>query len=96
LEIGSLSISLTVLAFDVYGTRVLVPQRVEPGHLQGLRPVSVKPVKTSGALTEGSSAFVAALSLLPEADRHLLEKVVAWAEELQRLGYVKLQPTHLL
>jgi hypothetical protein len=82
---------VTVSRFDVNGTSVLVPQRVQPGGLANQGANGVRNTKSEGVLTEGSSAFVASLDQLPEADRELLTRLAKWAEELQNRGYVKLQ-----
>lgn len=91
---NGLSIDLiTVSAYDVAGSQVLVPQRVEPGRLpldQPARP-SAAP---HGELVEGAEDFKTVFALAVPEDRALVEKLYNWASNLGRDGLAKVSTYH--
>lgn len=81
---------VTVTAYDVGGSQVLVPQRVEPG--RRVRELSDAQVdaRQSGSLSPGSAEFRAALADAPASLRETLDRLADWGEALEREGLVKL------
>jgi len=81
---------VTVTAYDVGGSQVLVPQRVEPG--RRVRELSDAQVdaRQSGTLSPGSAEFRAAIAEAPASLREPLGRLADWADALEREGLVKL------
>jgi hypothetical protein len=81
---------VTVTSYDVDGSRVLVPQRVDPG--RRARELSDAQVsdRQAGALYPGSAEFRVSFADAPAARRELLQRVADWADTLERDGLVKL------
>jgi hypothetical protein len=81
---------VTVAAYDVGGSQVLVPQRIEPGRrMRELSDAQVTARQTDGPHT-GSAAFRADIAELPQARRDVLARLADWAETLERDGLVRL------
>jgi hypothetical protein len=81
---------VTVTAYDASGSRVLVPQRVEPA--RRVRELSDAQLndRQAGILYPGSAQFRASIADAPP-DRHdLLERLADWADTLDRDGLVRL------
>jgi hypothetical protein len=81
---------VTVTAYDVGGSQVLVPQRVDPG--RRVRELSDAQVdaRQSGTLSAGSAEFRAAITDAPASSRETLGRLADWADALDREGLVKL------
>jgi hypothetical protein len=81
---------VTVVAYDVAGSQVLVPQRIEPA--RRVRELSDAQVndRQAGIESAGSAAFRAAIVDVPADRRDLLEHLADWADTLERNGLVKL------
>jgi hypothetical protein len=81
---------VTVAVYDVAGSQVLVPQRIEPG--RRMRELSDAQVtaRQAGGLHPGSAEFRAVLAELPPARRDVLARLADWAETLERDGLVRL------
>jgi hypothetical protein len=79
-----------VTAYDVAGSRVLVPQRVDPG--RRTREMSDAQVsdRQAGVLYPGSAEFRASFADAPPARREMLQRAADWADSLERDGLVKL------
>jgi hypothetical protein len=81
---------VTVTAYDVAGSQVLVPQRIEPGRrARELSDARVK-VRQSGTLHRGSTEFRSVITNLEPARRQILERLTDWAETLEADWLVKL------
>jgi hypothetical protein len=81
---------VTVTAHDAGGSRVLVPQRIDPG--RRVRELSDAQVndRQAGVLYPGSAQFRGSIADAPEERRALLEHLADWADGLERGGLVKL------
>lgn len=88
---GKIDIDLvTVSAYDVNGSRVLVPQRMEPARRTG--ELSDAQVNQRQASTEliGSADFRHSCADVPEQRRQLLLRLADWADALDNEGLIKL------
>lgn len=81
---------VTVSAYQVNGSHILVPQRVDAEHRRTEVTVTAPPSRNESALTEGYAEFVSSISEAPEADRPTLQRLVEWAKLLQQEGLVTL------
>jgi hypothetical protein len=81
---------VTVTSYDVNGSRVLVPQRIEPA--RRTRELSDAQVtqRQAGTLSPGSAEFRASLADVPPPRLDLLLKMSDWADALEQEGLVKL------
>lgn len=81
---------VTVTAYDANGSRVLVPQRVEPA--RRVRELSDAQLndRQAGVLYPGSAQFRASIADAPPDRRGLLERLADWADTLDRDGLVRL------
>jgi hypothetical protein len=81
---------VTVTAYNMGGSQVLVPQRVDPG--RRLRELSdaQADARQSGTLSAGSAEFRAAIADAPASLRETLARLADWADALDREGLVKL------
>ena len=82
---------ITVSSFDVNGTQVLMPQRVdaEPS-LSAPRAIPSPPV-AAGRLTDGAADFEATIAETTDPDRSDLQRYTRWAKQLEAEGLVRLQ-----
>jgi hypothetical protein len=81
---------ITVAAYDVAGSQVLVPQRIEPGRrVRELSDAQVN-ARQSGVLYRGSAEFRAVIADLAPARRAVLERLADWADTLQASQLVRL------
>jgi hypothetical protein len=81
---------VTVTAYDVAGSQVLVPQRIEPARrARELSDAQVN-ARQSGALHTGSAEFRAIIADIPAPRRDLMARVADWADTLEHEGLVKL------
>jgi len=81
---------VAVAVYDVAGSQVLVPQRIEPG--RRLRELSDAQVtaRQAGGIHNGSAEFRADIAELPLARRDVLARLADWAEAMERDGLVRL------
>ncbi len=82
---------ITVAAYDIAGTRIIVPQRVEP------EPPTLEPTSRVGTditptsqLTPGMDAFITAIETVPKPDQAPLRRLADWAVMLEREGLARL------
>lgn len=81
---------VTVTAYDAAGSRVLVPQRIDPGRrVPELCDAQVHD-RQAGVLYPGSAQFRAAITDAPPERRDLLDHLADWADMLERDHLVKL------
>jgi hypothetical protein len=91
---GRLTIDLiTVTAYDVGGTRILVPQRVEPDRViaETAATTSRSAPSASGELARGAEMFRAAIADASPEHRPELARLCAWAERLGEGGLADLE-----
>jgi hypothetical protein len=85
---------VTVASYDVGGSAILVPQRVDPERRpedsQSLR----QPRRAGGRLVNGAEDFVAAIDRAPAEERPTLHRLAEWALALEREGLVRLSTYH--
>lgn len=83
---------ITVAAYDIGGSRVLVPQRVDPGRSVDDAP-SAKRVSPAnkGDLSEGSEAFRQAIIEAPAEHQAALTRLCDWADALEHARLVRLE-----
>ena len=79
---------VAVNSFNVGGTSVVLPQRVTPERHE----VTVEKTrrKESGTLYPGGEKFEAMISRAPPESHELLRRLLEWARELERRGYINL------
>jgi hypothetical protein len=81
---------ITVTAYDVAGSQVLVPQRIEPARRERELSNAQVSVRQSGILSPGSAEFRAAAAQAPPAQGDWLGRLADWADALETDGLVKL------
>jgi hypothetical protein len=81
---------VTVSAYDVAGSQVLVPQRIEPGRRSREMSDSQVAARQAGVLHPGSAEFRAVIADLPPAQQAPLIRLADWADTLEQAGLVKL------
>lgn len=88
---------VTVTAYEVNGSQILVPQRIEDDLKQAM-PTSLKATgrasTSSAGLVEGADDFIRAIDQAPENARAQLRKLTEWALSLEREGLAKLSTYH--
>jgi hypothetical protein len=82
---------VTVASYDINGSMIAVPQRVDPERLSVVRAPRTSPIAPPGQLTDGPDAFAATIDDAPEASRPALRRLVEWATKLERDGLINLQ-----
>jgi hypothetical protein len=86
---------ITVSSYDVGGTRLLVPQRVEGEQERAMNDSLPTPHKIAqGKLASGADDFVASIAQAPEEKRPVLEKLAVWADTLEKQGLARLSTYH--
>jgi hypothetical protein len=91
-----LSIDLiTVSAYDVGGSRILVPQRVDAERpIPEPLPPKPPPTGSEGWYVEGAEDFAATIDSAKEEHRPMLRRLYKWAMSLDREGLVRLGTYH--
>jgi hypothetical protein len=86
---------ITVSAFEIGGSQVLIPQRVDAEHQA---PETEEPPPTpprpQGRLVEGSEDFAAVIEKSPGEHRPDLRRLYDWAVSLEQEGLVNLSTYH--
>jgi hypothetical protein len=82
---------VTVTAYDVGGSRVLVPQRVEPDRVIEETPTRAPTHRAEGDLTPGSAMFRKAIEDSPPEHRAELTRLSDWADRLGERGLATIQ-----
>lgn len=86
---------ISISAYTVNGSQILVPQRVE-AERQRLEPspsITSRP-KVEGWLVEGAGDFTAGIDAAPEASKPPLQRLRDWAIALEQAQLVKLSTYH--
>jgi hypothetical protein len=86
---------VTVSSYQVGGSQVLVPQRVDPERQAQSIPPQVAPTSTGNAAADtsyvpGAASFAAVIESAPESTRPVLRRLTEWAVELEREGLAQL------
>jgi hypothetical protein len=86
---------ITVSKYDIAGSMILVPQRVDPER----RKVEEEPGPTAappeqGYLADGADDFIAMFDAARPEERPKLERLTAWAQELANEGLARLRTYH--
>lgn len=77
-------------AYEVAGSRILIPQRVDAEY-RVAEPVSSRvPAGPQGRSVEGAEDFIAAIDSAKEEHRPLLQRLCKWAISLKQEGLVQL------
>jgi hypothetical protein len=85
---------VTVSSYDIEGSQVLVPQRVDPEY----QPTTVTPfmpeTQRRGFLADGSADFASSIPSAKEEHQPTLRRLCDWAEGLEREGLIRLLTFH--
>jgi hypothetical protein len=81
---------VTVAAYEVNGSQVLVPQRIEPARRVRELSDAEASDRQAGILYPGSAEFRAAIPDAPAGRREQLLRLADWADTLEQAGLVKL------
>jgi hypothetical protein len=81
---------VTVSAYDVAGSLVLVPQRIDPGRRGRELSDAQVTAQQAGVLHRGSAEFRLDIASMPPAQRDPLVRLADWADTLEKAGLVKL------
>jgi hypothetical protein len=81
---------VTVAAYEVSGSQVLVPQRIEPARRVRELSDAEASDRQAGILYPGSAEFRAAIADAPAGRREQLLRLAEWADALEQAGLVKL------
>lgn len=85
---------ITVSAYEVSGSQILVPQRVDPENRPSAPPAPRKPNTAQGRLVEGADDFAATISTASVEKRPTLQALYDWAISLEKEGLVNLSTYH--
>jgi hypothetical protein len=81
---------VTVIAYEVKGSRVLVPQRIEPARRTREMSDAAVSARQSGTQTDGSREFRNAIDQVAPEFRDDLARLTDWAESLEAGGLARL------
>ena len=81
---------VTVTAYEVKGSRVLVPQRIEPARRTREMSDAAVNARQSGTQTDGSRDFRSAIDQAAPESRDDLARLTDWAESLEAEGLARL------
>ena len=87
---------VTVSAYSVAGSQILVPQRVDPEYQQPQQePSPFAPVQVSkGRFVEGADDFAASIGDAKPEQQAVLRQLCDWARSLEKEGLVRLHTYH--
>jgi len=81
---------ITVSAYEVNGSRILVPQRIEPARRSPELTEAEAIARQVNALLPGSDEFRTVVAETATGDQNLLNRLADWADDLDRQGLVRL------
>lgn len=80
---------ITVSSFDVGGSQIVVPTRIDPGQaLRFTKPVTPAPSATSVA-SDGAGEFIKSIQNAPAKYREMFHRLTDWVAELEAEGLAK-------
>ena len=82
---------VTVSAFDVGGTQVVLPQRVTPERHAAVVDQEDRPRPSKGSVYEGDAEFESSLTDAPADHRATFERLLEWVRGLTAAGHVRLR-----
>jgi hypothetical protein len=86
---------ITISAYTVNNSQILVPQHVEPERQRlEASPTMAPRLKEEGRFVEGSADFIASIETAPEASKLLLQRLCNWALALEQSRLVRLGTYH--
>ena len=86
---------ITVSKYDIGGSIILVPQRVDPERRSVEEPSGPAPAPSEqGYEADGADDFVAMFNTARPDERPKLERLTAWAQQLADEGLVRLSTYH--
>ena len=86
---------ITVSAYTIGETQIIVPQRVEPERQDSAHSAYVKSRSAPpGRYVEGATDFATSLLQAPEDQQSLLQRLLQWAVRLEQKGLVRLGTYH--
>jgi hypothetical protein len=85
---------VTVTAYDVKGSRVLVPQRVEPERWRPEAAPVATPTRNAGYSVAGPDDFLAVIPSAPPDQQRFLQRLADWAVALGTRGLAQLTTYH--
>jgi hypothetical protein len=85
---------VTVSAYEVNGSRILVPQRVEPERWRPEATPAAAAPRETGYLVAGADDFLAAIASAPPDQQVVLQRLADWALALGRRGLAQLSTYH--
>lgn len=74
---------VTVSAYDVNGTQILVPQRVEPERRAAEATVSLPDPSSAAEIVPGVDEFAASIKTAPAERQPFLSRICEWARTLE-------------
>jgi hypothetical protein len=81
---------VTVSSFNVGGSQIIVPQRVDPEHPEKEPRETVRASQEEGQLFEGAVEFVAGFDNAAPDQQSILRRLADWAVTLEREGLIRL------
>jgi hypothetical protein len=82
---------ITVASYDVNGTQIIVPQRVEPDRLQTVSsPTRRAQPSHRGRWTEGIGGLLESIDQAPSENQAVLQRLADWAVNLHDRGLARL------
>jgi hypothetical protein len=81
---------VTISAYDVNGSQILVPQRVEPEKAATAVVSEVRPRASQGTLTTGPDAFIADVADADATSQPQFQELISFARKLESAGFAEL------
>ena len=85
---------VTVTSYEVGGSQIMVPQRIDPEHPERVAPAAAPPRRQSGYTVEGGQDFLDSIDQAPVEHQQDLRRLGEWALALEGEGLVSLQTYH--
>jgi hypothetical protein len=85
---------VTVSAYEVNGSRILVPQRVEPERWRSETAQALAAPRETGHLVAGADDFLEVIAAAPEDQQVFLRHLADWAVGLSQRGLAQLATYH--